>query len=82
MNVGSEIDKPILDPQNHSIWIVAGFTIALLALVMSFVSMRNNGVAVAATQMEVLDINKQIQELSERVPAPAPPPSAAVQPQR
>jgi hypothetical protein len=80
MNVASEIDKPILDPRSHPTWTVAGFILALLALVMSFVGMRNTTIVVANTQLEVLRLNQKLDDL-KRVPAPTTPPVAAVQPQ-
>lgn len=82
MNVGSESDKPLLDPRNHATWTVAGFIVALLALVMSFAQIHNTSVALVVTQLEVAQLHQQVQELGERVPAPASPPSAAVQPQK
>jgi hypothetical protein len=80
MNVRSEIDKPLLDPQSHPIWIVTGFIVALLALVMSFVGIHNTGLAVVATQMQVAQINQKLEEIDKRVPVS--PQSADVQPQR
>jgi hypothetical protein len=83
MNIGSESDKPVLDPRNHATWTVAGFIVALLALVMSFAQIHNTSVALVVTQLEVAQINKKVQEIDERARAPAEPPSAAaLQPQR
>lgn len=65
-------DSPIIDPKNLPLWTATGFIVALLALVLAFVSMYRLNTTIVATQTEVLMLNKKIEALSkDQTSAPA-----------
>lgn len=67
--------KPLIDPENLPIWTVAGFVVALLALVLAFINVYRTNVVLVGTQTEVFALNKKIEDL-RKMTAPAPVASA------
>lgn len=68
----------IIEPERHGLWIVAGFVVALMALLMSAVAIHRINVTVVGTQTEVLFLNKKIEQMKkEQAKAPAPAAEAA-----
>lgn len=62
-------DKHLIDPRNMPLWIAAGFILALLALVLAFVSLHRTNMVLLATQAQVMVLSKKIDE--SRAPATA-----------
>jgi Tfp pilus assembly protein PilN len=71
--------KHIIEPERMGLWTAAAFILALLALVVALVgTYRTNGY-LAATQIEMLMLNKKIEAASQQAAA-APAPVAEVAP--
>lgn len=67
----------IIETERHGLWIAVAFVLALLALSVGIVSMVRVHQLALFSQMEVLTLNKRIQQL-EKAAAPAvPAPEAA-----
>ena len=70
--------KHIIEPERQGLWIAVTFIIALLALVLAFIAIKRIDTSVAATQLEVLYLNKKIEGMrTHETPAPAPAPAPA-----
>ncbi len=67
----------IIEPERFGIWIAVTFVIALLALVLSLVVMKQNHELAVLTQVEVLALNKKIGAAQPEVAAPVEPAAAA-----
>ena len=75
-------NKPSIDPQNISLWIVASVCIGLLALLLGGITLSQLQSSTLMTQGEILILNKKIEEvrkLAQGAAAPAPS-SAPTQP--
>lgn len=72
----SNVDQ-IIEPERYGIWIAVTFVIALLALVMSLVAIKENNKLTAVTQAEILMLSKKIGGEQPAAPAPAEPAAAA-----
>lgn len=66
----------VIEPERFGIWIAVTFVIALLALVLSIVAMKNTDELTAVTQAEVLMLNKKIEAGQSAAPAAAEPAAA------
>lgn len=67
--------KHIIEPERIGLWTAAAFILALLALVMALVGTYRTNDMMAATQLEILVLNKKIEAASTKAdsaPAPAP----------
>lgn len=67
----------IIEPERFGIWIAVTFVIALLALVLSSITMKQNYELAALTQIEVLALNKKIEATQPAAPTAAPAEPAA-----
>ena len=70
-------EKHIIEPQRLGLWVAAAFILALLALVLSIVSMNRNSDRMVVTQAEILLLNKKIQALQKDAAPPAAPAAPA-----
>jgi hypothetical protein len=71
-------NKPSIDPQNISMWIVASVCIGLLALLLGGITLSQLRSSTLMTQGEILILNKKIEEVRKLAQgAPAPTPSSA-----
>lgn len=64
-------DKPIIEPERAGLWAAAAFIVALLAFVLAFAGIYRTNYMMAATQIEILQLNKKIEGLSPANGAPA-----------
>lgn len=63
----------IIEPERQGLWVVAGFIVALMALLMSAIAIHRINVTAVGTQTEVLFLNKKIEQMKkEQAKAPAP----------
>lgn len=69
----------VIEPERFGIWIAVTFVIALLALVVALVAVKNANDLAAVTQAEVLMLNKKIEGGQAAAPAAAAAEPAAVQ---
>jgi len=69
--------KHVIEPENHGLWIVVTFIIALLALVVALVGVYRTYHLTYVTQAEVLHLNKKIDAIKAPTPAPAEPAAQA-----
>ena len=69
----------VIEPERFGIWIAVTFVIALLALVVALVAVKNVNDLAAVTQAEVLMLNKKIEGGQAAAPAAAAAEPAAVQ---
>lgn len=67
----------VIEPERFGIWIAATFVLALLALVLALVAIKNTHDLTAITQAEVLLLNKKIEGGQPAAPAAAAEPAAA-----
>lgn len=67
----------VIEPERFGIWIAVTFVIALLALVVALVAVKNVNDLAAVTQAEVLMLNKKIEGDQAAVPAAPAEPAAA-----
>lgn len=72
-------EKPIITPEAMGTWVAAAFIIALLGIVLAFYSMARSSYNSAAVQLEILALNKKIEQHIQQpgMPAPAMAPSGA-----
>jgi hypothetical protein len=59
-------NKPLIDPQNMSIWVVTCFICALLGLVLSMVGIYRIHLTMSVTQAEVLALTNKIADLEKK----------------
>lgn len=69
--------KPLISPENVPLWVVAGFVVALLALVLSFINVYRTNVVILGTRTEAFALNKKIEDLRKQQGVPAPVAQAA-----
>ncbi len=69
----------VIDPERHGIWIAATFVIALLALVLALISIKQIDELHFVTQTEILMLNKKVESGQAAAPAAAPAEPAAAQ---
>ncbi len=69
----------VIEPERHGIWIAATFVIALLALILALIGLKQINELHLVTQTEILMLNKQIQDGQAAAPAAAPAEPAAAQ---
>lgn len=69
----------VIEPERFGIWIAVTFVIALMALVLSLLAIRNTHDLTAITQAEVLLLNKKIEGGQSAAPAAATAEPAAAQ---
>lgn len=69
-------DKPIIEPERAGLWAAAAFILALVSFVMAFAGIYRGDHMIAATQLEILALNKKIEELKTTNAAPAAPAAA------
>lgn len=65
--------KHIIEPERMGLWTAAAFVIALLALVTALVGVYRTNDMMAATQLQILTLNKKIENVkkdTEAMPAP------------
>ena len=67
-------DKPLIDAEKLPLFTAVGFTIALLALVVSLMAIYRTSIVAGGTQLEVLALSKRIDNLSK---TPVPPVASA-----
>jgi hypothetical protein len=67
-------DKPLIEPEKMPLFTAVAFTVALLALVVSFTAIYRTSVVAGGTQLEVLALSKRIDSLSK---TPVPPVASA-----
>jgi hypothetical protein len=60
-------EKHIIEPERHGLWIAVTFIIALLALALSVTSIVRANIVHTGTQMEVVILNKKIEDLRKEV---------------
>lgn len=70
-------DNPIIEPERVGLWAAAAFILALLAFVLAFTGIYRGNNMVAATQLEILALNKKIEDIRKADVAPAPAGEAA-----
>jgi hypothetical protein len=63
-------EKHIIEPERHGLWIAVTFIIALLALALSVTSIVRANIVHTGTQMEVVILNKKIEDLRKEVAKP------------
>lgn len=64
--------KHIIEPERQGLWIAVTFIIALIALALSVISITRIDDTVAATQLEILYLNKKIDGMNAAPAAVAP----------
>lgn len=64
-------EKHIIEPERHGLWIAATFVIALLALGLAVTGVFRANVVHTGTQLEVVILNKKIEDLRKEVAKPA-----------
>lgn len=64
-------DHQFIAPERQGLWTVAAFVLALLAFVLAIVGIYRTNVVLYGTQIEVMALNKKIENMS-KAPAPAP----------
>lgn len=71
-------DKPIIEPERAGLWAAAAFILALVAFVLAFGGIYRGDHMIAATQLEILALNKKIEDLRKgnAVPAASAPAAA------
>lgn len=69
----------VIDPERHGIWIAAAFVIALLALILALIGLKQINELHLVTQTEILMLNKKVEDGQAAAPAAAPAEPAAVQ---
>ncbi len=65
--------KHIIEPERQGLWIAVTFIIALIALALSVISVSRIDDTVAATQLEILFLNKKIETMRAAPATPAEP---------
>ncbi len=69
----------IIEPERHGIWIAATFVIALLALILALIGLKQINELHLVTQTEILMLNKKVEEGQAAAPASTPAEPAAAQ---
>lgn len=69
----------VIDPERYGIWIAATFVLALLALVVALISIKQINELHLVTQTEILMLNKKVEGGHLAAPAVAPAEPAAAQ---
>ena len=65
--------KHIIEPERMGLWTAAAFILALLALVMALAGVYRTNDMMAATQLQILTLNKKIEGVKKEANAtPAP----------
>jgi hypothetical protein len=64
--------KHIIEPERVGLWAATAFILALLALVVALVGTYRANHYLAATQLEMLVLNKKIEASQQAAAAPAP----------
>lgn len=73
--------KHIIEPERMGTWVAATFVLALLSLVLGFVSLQRTKELGYASQLEILMLNKKIEALKESgKPAETPEQPKAAEP--
>ncbi|PKO25559.1 MAG: hypothetical protein CVU35_03590 [Betaproteobacteria bacterium HGW-Betaproteobacteria-8] len=67
--------KHIIEPERMGLWVAVTFILALIALILSFISLNRSNDLMYMTQTQVLLLNKKIEDA--KVPSAEP---AAVEP--
>ncbi len=67
----------VIDPERHGIWIAATFVIALLAMVVALIGLKQINELHLVTQTEILMLNKKVEDGQAAAPAAAAPAEAA-----
>lgn len=62
-------DKSIIDPQNLPTWTAAAFIVALLALVLALGGLYRTYMVFAATQLQLISLNKKVEDQGKRLAA-------------
>jgi hypothetical protein len=65
-------DTPLIEPERVGLWAAAGFIIALLAFVLAFAGIYRSNHMIAATQLEILALNKKVEGMRKPSEMPAP----------
>lgn len=65
-------DKPLIEPERVGLWAAAAFTLALVAFVLAFAGIYRGDHMIATTQLEILALNKKIEDMRKADVAPAP----------
>lgn len=71
--------KHVIDPERMGTWVAASFVLALLALVLAFVSLQRTKELAYMSQYEVLMLNKKIEDMKavgKTAEVPVPPQAA------
>jgi hypothetical protein len=55
-------DKPLIEVRNLPMWVVASFVLALLALVTAFAGLYRTNLVLFATQAQVMQLSKRIDD--------------------
>lgn len=63
-------EKHVIEPERHGLWIAVTFIIALLALALSVTSVIRANIVHTGTQMEVVILNKKIEDLRKEAAKP------------
>ena len=70
-------NKPSIDPQNITLWIVASVCIGLLALLLGGITLSQLRSSTLMTQGEILILNKKIEDVRKLAQGAAPASSSA-----
>lgn len=71
--------KHIIEPERIGLWAAAAFVLALLALVTALVVNNRTNDMMAATQLQILMLNKKIEDANKQAPIAAPEMAPAVE---
>ena len=74
------MEKPSIDPQNISMWIVAAVCFALIALALGGFVLHESRTHTLMIQGELLLLNKKIEDLRKVVQSAAAPPAGSSAP--
>lgn len=61
--------KHIIEPERIGLWVAVTFILALLALVVGILAINRANETAMATQMQVLMLNKKIENAKQQTPA-------------
>lgn len=75
-------ETPLIESERQPIWIVAAVIVGLIALLTGFVAIYRINVVAVGTQIEVIALNKKIEQMKAAMPKPdtaaqTPAPAAA-----
>jgi hypothetical protein len=74
------MEKPSIDPQNISMWIVASVCIGLLALLLGAITLYELRATTLLTQGQLLLLNKKVEEVRKLAQGAAAPPATSSAP--